>query len=300
MPVELVSIIMPAYNSAATISESIVSALSQSHRDLERVIVDDGSTDDTADICRRHAVQDNRVRLISQANRGVSAARNTGIKAAQGEYVAFLDADDLWDKEKIEQQMVSVRTHPGTIVLTGMIRFSGDGEARRFLTTTNPPPFLDQGRYARQILNLQNHEMGSFGTALVPRHCLNESFLFDERLRTSEDWDLWLRLAFRYPFENINKPLRLYRKYAGSLTTQTRMQDTLTGQLYIIKKIEERKLLSEADINMARMNKYLEFAGHYRYIKRYLRSFLMVTNAAWSYPEGFRTLICAKLNKSRH
>lgn len=300
MSAELVSIIMPAYNSAATISESIVSVLSQSHRDVELVIVDDGSTDETADICRRHAAQDNRVRLISQSNRGVSAARNTGIKAANGVYVAFLDADDLWEKEKIKQQMDSVRTHTGSIVLTGMIRFSGDGDARRFLTTTDPPPFLDQGRYARQILNLRNHEMGSFGTALVPKYCLDETFLFDERLRTSEDWDLWLRLAFRYPFENINKPLRLYRKYAGSLTTQTRMQDTLTGQLYIIQKIKERKLLSEADIKTARMNKYLEFAGHYRYAKLYFRSFLMVVNAAWSCPEGFRTLLFAKLNQSRH
>ena len=299
MPGELVSIIMPAYNSAATISESVASALSQSHRNIELVIVDDGSRDDTADICRRHAAQDNRIRLISQSNRGVSAARNTGIKAARGEYVAFLDADDLWETDKIEQQMNSVRMHPGSIVLTGMIRFSGDGSARRFLTTTDPPPFIDQEKYARQVLNLQNHEMGSFGTALVPTRCLGETFLFDERLRTSEDWDLWLRLAFRYPFENINEPLRLYRKYAGSLTTQTRMQGTLKGQLYIIDKVRQSKLLSNADIKMAQMNKYLEFAGHYRYIKMYFLSLVMVMHAAWSWPEGFFALVAAKAGKLR-
>jgi glycosyltransferase involved in cell wall biosynthesis len=103
----LVSVIIPAFNSAATLGDTLASAAAQSHRALEIIVIDDGSTDATAriaaDFCARHP----RARLISQTNQGVAAARNRGIAEAKGEFVAPLDADDLWHKDKIARQVAA-------------------------------------------------------------------------------------------------------------------------------------------------------------------------------------------------
>jgi GT2 family glycosyltransferase len=110
--VPLVSVIIPAYNAAATIAATLNSVQRQTHEHLEIIVVDDGSTDRTAAIVTAHAAGDPRVRLIRQANSGVISARNRGIAAARGAFIAPVDADDLWHPEKIEAQLVALRDHP--------------------------------------------------------------------------------------------------------------------------------------------------------------------------------------------
>ena len=106
---ELVSVIVPAYNAAATIGETLRSALAQTYPQLEVLVVDDGSTDATADIVRSFVARDPRVRLLQQANAGVAAARNLAIAQSRGAYVAPLDADDLWHPQKIALQLEALR-----------------------------------------------------------------------------------------------------------------------------------------------------------------------------------------------
>src|SRR5439155_4413373 len=101
----LVTVVIAAFNAMAHIEETCLSALRQTYRSLEVIVVDDGSTDETSRIVQRLAASDSRVRLIRQQNRGVAAARNAGIAAASGEFIAPLDADDLWDSTKIERQV---------------------------------------------------------------------------------------------------------------------------------------------------------------------------------------------------
>jgi glycosyltransferase involved in cell wall biosynthesis len=296
----LVSIIIPAYNAADTICASIDSALTQSYTDIEIIIVDDGSTDKTANICRHYLNKDARIKYISKKNSGVSAARNAGIKSAKGEFVSFLDADDLWERNKILLQVAASRKQPDAIILTELQRFSGDGPSRKLLSKTLLPQYTQKEEYIRAILNLENFEMACFGTALVRKAHLDAVGLFDETLITAEDWDLWLRLAFHFPFVNIDQPLRLYRKYTGSLTTQTKLEKTLHGQLYIMDKVARFGVLSQEELRSAKMRKYLEFAGIYRYKKMRIAANLLTAKAIVTCPIGcgeqFRKKLSNKLS----
>jgi len=104
----VVSVVVPAFNAAATIEETLQSISQQTHRNLEVIVVDDGSSDDTAALVRRHSVRDPRFRVISQPNGGVASARNAGVRASHGEFVAFIDADDLWHPTKIAKQAAAL------------------------------------------------------------------------------------------------------------------------------------------------------------------------------------------------
>jgi glycosyltransferase involved in cell wall biosynthesis len=294
---ELVSIIMPAYNSADTISTSILSATNQSYKNIELIVVNDGSTDKTADICQSFVEKDMRIKFLSQSNGGVSSARNTGIRMAKGEFIAFLDADDLWEQDKIEQQVMASRNQPEAIILTQLQRFSEDCSSRTLLSKSLPPQYLSKNDYLRTLLNLENHEMASFGTSLVRKAHLEASGLFDENLVTAEDWDLWLRLAFYFPFVNIDQPLRLYRKYTGSLTTRTKLEKTLQGQLYIIDKVAQVGVLFPSEIRTAKIRKYLEFANIYKYQNMRFAAIQAVSKAFAFSPAGCGKLFLKKLIK---
>ena len=102
---QLVSVVIPAYNAASTLDETLRSVRSQTHQSLEIIIVNDGSTDETGTIAKRHAAEDKRVRIITQENAGLAAARNKGWGQARSNFIAFLDADDLWAPTKITQQI---------------------------------------------------------------------------------------------------------------------------------------------------------------------------------------------------
>ena len=131
-----VSVIMPAWNAAATIGRSIDSVLSQDHADLELVVVDDGSTDATAELVARRAATDARVRLLRQANAGVAAARNAGMAAASGRYLAFLDSDDWWYPGKLRRQLACMRDTGAAVSYSAYERFATDG---RRLSQVTPP-----------------------------------------------------------------------------------------------------------------------------------------------------------------
>lgn len=296
---ELISIVMPAYNSAETIGDSILSATRQSHKKLELIIVDDGSTDETSKICEHHARTDSRIKYFYQKNSGVSSARNLGIEMSDGDYVSFLDADDLWEKDKIEIQL-SERSHHDDIVLTGLQRFSSDDRSTSLLSKTSPPVYTHRAEYARKILNLPNNEMAIFGTALVPKIHLKVAGVFDEKLASSEDWELWLRLAFKFPFVNVDQPLRLYRKHSGSLTKRTKLKETLMGQIYVINKFARAGELSPFEVKAAKTRKYIEFTGTFWSRGMRLSALLSAANAFVSCPTECGGLFKKIANRLRH
>ena len=230
-----VSVIIPTYNYGRFINETIRSVLSQSFSDSEIIIVDDGSTDGTKDIVSTFT--DPRITYIYQKNRGQSSARNTGIRAASGGYIGFLDADDLWVPEKLEIQLSIFQTKPSVgLIYTGyeVIDDLGTSIATRKARTI-------EGDLVSQLI-LGNIVSGSATTSLVRRACFDQVGLLDETLTSCEDWDMWLRIARIYDFACIEQPLAKIRLHGNNLTYDpARMED---GLFSVVEKFYSDESLS--------------------------------------------------------
>lgn len=204
----VVSAVIPAYNASRTIAQTLESALAQSVSDIEVIVVDDGSGDDTAEIVRRH--EDPRVRLVQRPNGGVASARNAGIEVARGEWLAFLDSDDIWLPQKLERQLELMAAHPGCDASEGSAYFVDDElkplKLRRCVPVDDP---------LLTFLRFQN--LPNAASSWVVRHSLIEKIgPFDPDLVILEDWEFSLRLArFANPL-CIDEPLTLYRVHPGN------------------------------------------------------------------------------------
>lgn len=204
----LVSVVIPAYNAARTLTATVESALAQTVQDFEIVIVDDGSRDATLEVAR--SIADPRVRVLSQANGGAAAARNTGVRAATGEYVALLDADDLWLPHKLERQLTVLESAPGVDAVQCGALFVNDE-----LELIDIRPCTDTGRSFVETLLFEN--LPAFLSALVVRRDrLIEVGMFDAGLEILEEWDMALKMARYCNMRSVEEPLVKYRVHAGN------------------------------------------------------------------------------------
>ncbi|MCT7984813.1 glycosyltransferase [Laspinema sp. A4] len=204
-----VSVIIPAYNSLAYLPETIASVLNQTYSDFEAIIVNDGSSDRTEEWVSQQS--DPRIKLISQPNQGLSGARNTGIAHATGDYLAFLDADDLWHPTKLEKQVDCLDHHPDVgLVYTWVALINEQSIATGRLFNSS------QEGYIWDTLILENI-VGCGSVAMVRRQCFETCGVFDLNFPSVvEDWDMWLRIAVHYPFKAICEPLVYYRQHSQS------------------------------------------------------------------------------------
>ena len=201
----LISVIIPNYNYGKFLSEAIDSVLTQTYSNMEVFVVDDGSTDASAAVLRRYQ---GRVRLLTQSNRGVSSARNAGIKASAGELIAFLDSDDVWRPEKLARQVELFAKPDVGMVYSGLRYIDTDGSPIK--TTTSGI----RGRVLKDMALLTEPGVKASGSsAVVRRICFETVGLFDEALSTSADWDMWRRIACRYEIDIVREPLVLYRQH---------------------------------------------------------------------------------------
>lgn len=207
-PTPRVTTVIPAYNAARTITRTLESALTQTITDVEVIVVDDGSTDTTRDIVA--AAEDPRVRLIAQPNGGVAAARNTGIANAQGEWVAFLDSDDLWLPHKLERQLELMAASPGCMASQASAYFVDD--QLRPLKLRRCVPVADPLLTFLRFQNLPN----AASSWIVRRTLLERIGGFDPGLEILEDWEFSLRLARHANPLCIDEPLTLYRVHPGN------------------------------------------------------------------------------------
>ena len=208
-----VSIIMPAFNAEKTIYSAIDSVLNQSFNEWELLIINDGSSDGTLDVIS--VFKDKRIKLINQANQGVAAARNSGLKIACGEYIAFLDADDLWLPSKIQKQ-VSTFSQFGeevALIYTGYRGFKFSSIDSFSMVTE--PINIHEDDYYRLLVS----DYIATLTVMIRRDILKEIGYFREDLRGTEDWDYWIRIAKLYKLKKINEELALYRISSGSLSS---------------------------------------------------------------------------------
>lgn len=201
-----VSVVIPTFNRRDLLGEAVESALQQTYPEVEVVVVDDGSTDGTPAFLE--SMKD-RIRGLRLPRSGVSAARNAGIAASTGDFVAFLDSDDLWDPDKIERQMELFRRHPETGMVGGGCRYIGPG-GQRLSGEENGPPVVGLAE-----LQISTALPGSASNVLVRRSVLEDVGGFDPTLFRAEDRELWIRIAQRYPIRCVTRPTVSIRLHDG-------------------------------------------------------------------------------------
>lgn len=210
----LVSVVTATFNMARYLREAVDSVLAQTWPGLELIVVDDGSTDDTPMLLESYA-DDPRVRVIRQSNAGQTKAKNSGIRAARGDYVGFCDADNAWLPDKLVRQVPLLEANPDAGVVYGNIELmDGDGGPL-------PTPTIRRhgGRITDRLL-LQNFV--TFNTTLVRRAVMEEFGGFDESLSMGIDYELWLRISTRYEFIYLPRSLVRYRIWEGQMSIALR------------------------------------------------------------------------------
>jgi len=220
MNTPLITVVIPAYNAAGTLAETLDSVLAQTYRNIEVLVVDDGSTDATAAIARDYARRDARVFLLEKANGGVASARNHGLAAARGDYVAPVDADDLWHPAKLDRQMAVMLAGGPDLGLVYTL-FRAIDEQGDILWTQ--PRFTCEGRVLARHVYVNFIGQGS--SLLMRRGAALQAGAYDPTLRDAgaqgcEDYLLQLRIARRYRFGCVPEYLVGYRQVAGSMSSQ--------------------------------------------------------------------------------
>lgn len=228
-----VSVIVPTYNRASFISAAIDSALSQGYENLEIVVVDDGSTDHTQQVLSAYEGQ---VRYIYQENQGEAVARNTGIAASSGEFIAFLDSDDIWLPNKLTKQVNFLMNHPEI----GMVASHALGIDQEGNVYTGPLcPYQGEG-YVSVETNILRSPL-PIDTLIVRRECLPSPYPFTPGVRFGADWEMCLRVGAKYPIWFIAEPLAAVRFHGGNITAplanQQRVDAKLESRLGVINRI---------------------------------------------------------------
>ena len=195
--------------------ETMESVLAQTYTDFEVLVVNDGSTDEIIGWMLQQT--DSRLRVISQKNQGQAAARNTGIADAEGEYIAFLDADDLWEANKLEKQVSYLDAHSEVgLVYTWLAMADQACRPTGRVASSNA-----EGDVWERIVEFNMVGCGS--TPVVRRNCFDVVGHFIPELSPSEDWDMWIRIAAQFPFGVIQEPLVLYRQHLESSSSQCQL-----------------------------------------------------------------------------
>jgi len=229
-----VSIIIPTYNRARLLPYTIQSALDQTYKDYEIIVVDDGSTDDTLAVLSQF---ENKVKVITQPHSGGGGAqaRNTGIKAANGEIVALLDSDDLWHPAKLEKQISVLDSSPGLLwVYSDSEVFDHDSGKSLFLVSQKQK--LHEGDVLEELI------LGDFiptPSHIVHRQVFDAVGEFWPSVKGT-DWDMHLRIAAYCPIKLVPEPLTRIRKHKNSVTGSVTLQEALCARLTIVNRAVER------------------------------------------------------------
>jgi glycosyltransferase involved in cell wall biosynthesis len=221
-----VSIIIPTYNSAEYIAETLDSAFAQTYKNCEIIVIDDGSTDNTKEVLQSYM---SKIKYIYKENGGVSSARNVGIENAEGEYIAFLDSDDIWLPEKLEKQMERFKSEPDLgLVYSDCIRFNENGieQSKRIVN-----------RYfeGNIFIKLLEGYVLPTSTVVVKRSCFSIADHFNESLMVSEDYDMWLRISKHYNIGYAKGPLVKYRVRNNGLA-RSNIDRAYGAQLAVLNK----------------------------------------------------------------
>lgn len=239
-----VSAVIPTYNRAHLVGQSIESVLNQTYKDLEVLIVDDGSTDNTYDVVKPYLERPEVRYLRHEQRKGQQAARNTGIKNSRGEYVAFLDSDDTWIPQKIDLQLSAINSKGAKCIsYTGMWIVDTDGTKTNYLKRYN-------GYVYRQMLERSGP---SYCCLLVPIECLRQIGFLDESTEAYTDWDTCITLSKLYEFITVDEPCTISR---------ANLPDSVTKNT--VKAFAYQRIIEKNQKDMLRLIGKQGLARHYR------------------------------------
>jgi glycosyltransferase involved in cell wall biosynthesis len=265
----LVSVIIPTYNYARFITDAVASVHSQTYSNWELIVVDDGSTDDTEAVVKSLAVNEPRISYLRQDNARQAAARNNGIRQAKGNYFQFLDADDLIEPQKLEQQVVFLEQHPDVDITYGGVRYFSSARAGELLLSRQYSSWEDSGAWMPEISGqgteilralLRNNIM-VVNAPLIRREIIDRVGLFDVDLTPVEDWDYLIRCAADgavFSFNDVEGARALVRAHGES--SSLNQPRYLGSVLKMRKKIAQLKL--EAESLELNRQKIAETEGH--------------------------------------
>lgn len=261
----LVSVVIPTYNSAQYVTAAVNSVRAQTVRDVEILVVDDGSTDDTREVMKQYGAL---VRYFSQENGGVAVARNHGIAESSGRYIAFLDADDTWSPHKLEQQLAVLEANPRY-----RLCYSAHTSVDAQLTPLGVGRSERHGPALEDLL-LHGNIVGSICTVLCERELFKTGGVFDPELSQCADWDMWIRLAMLTEFLYLDEPLVTYRQHAANMSRNAPLLEH--DSLRVLRKAFDTIDLPESLLARRRESfgrAYRVFAGTYFHAGSY-RDFL--------------------------
>lgn len=265
-----VSVVIPAYNAARFIEDSISSVLSQTYKPLEIIVVDDGSRDETRTIVERHAKD---VRYIYQDNAGPSAARNHGVREARGDWVAFLDSDDYWEPDHLESLIKHAQLH-ADVVLVYCGKKIVDAQGKRLDRFKNQTQFPSGWIFSELLFA---NYISSCSVVMAKRSILLDVGGFNTDIKNSEDYHLWLRIAAIAPIIGIPSYTVNYRIHDSNLTLQTlaQVRGHMTALYHAASlvdagRVDGRNETSEYIVRKALKNYYRESAAIMFYLREYV------------------------------
>ncbi len=247
----VVSVIIPVYNRAGFLKEALESAKNQSFKNMEIIVVDDGSTDETVEFLRK----DRGIRVVRQERGGNASARNRGLKEARGRYIGFLDSDDKWLPEKTAAQVRFLEDHPDfAFVYSGTCLIDEHGQVigeRR----------LQPNEKTTYECLFEKNRIISFSVTLIRRSCLDAAGWLDEHLPQSTDYDLWLRLARRYPFAYLDGIFTHYRVHDENISGN--LEGRIKAHLHTLSKPELTAGMSWKSLRLRKASAYFQVANQY-------------------------------------
>ncbi len=294
----LVSVIIPAYNSERYVVEAVQSVFTQTCKDYEVIIIDDGSSDQTVERIRPYAMLSN-FSIIEQANSGPSKARNRGIKAARGKYCAFLDSDDIMMPERLALQVTKMEEKPEVgMVYCDLMTFNDRG----MVHSTKKIFIKPYSGAVLEKLVLDNFITTS--TVMARKECFEKVGFFDETIRHSEDYKMWLNIAKEYEIEYLDIPLVKYRYQSDGLSSNKVAMTT--SSFNIINDFWEgnREYKRKHNIlyRMSIAHQLTNMGNAYYYFEKYSRSAKFLIESLITYPffkETYKTIMRLMLKSFR-
>jgi glycosyltransferase involved in cell wall biosynthesis len=285
----LVSVVIPNYNYAQYLSDAIESVLKQTYQNIEIIVVDDGSTDNSREIASRCL---DRIALVCKENGGVSSARNEGLSISKGSYICFLDADDSWEKSKVEQQLKVALDKNSGLVYSGYLECDSNLFPIRMIS----PVFKgDCEDIYRRNPGMAVALLGT-STALIRADLLRKIGMFDLDLKTSADWDYLRRISKLTDFNFVAEPLVRYRRHSQNMSAGSLIDYYADNEKALKKMLSE---YSNFGLRSILLNSYSRFrfyigassaflkSGNFKLgFKHLLKSIFMLESSWWRPPNG--------------
>ena len=275
----LVTVVIPAYNSAVYLNECVESVEGQTYQQIEIIIIDDGSTDNTYDVVKELQKKYSNIIYKKIENSKSPTARNVGIGLASGEFISAIDADDIWPSDKLETQVAQLRKNPDAVILGKVESFTMEDGVKKWRRVVRAPDIDSNAIYHEEILKMHMDQMVVFNTFMARTEIIQRYGLWNPEFITGHDWENWIRLSKKFQFIHIDKVFQYYRKHSSSTTRGEIRYRGLTYQLRVIERhspIGFFGLLKQLEYKRVRYDSWIRI---YVYESKYKEAFKLLVKS---------------------